>query len=248
MHQGEKERVAAFKARDAREFWRKQNLRPWVLAVCGAFDRDAILEEAQKLPIPATAELAIAAPVWGSARDLTLNLPGRKQGHLFLAFPTAGFEAEDEAGLELLQNILAGQSGLLFRSLRDEQSLGYTVTAMSWNAAKAGLLIFYIGTEPDKMDRAEEGFHKIIADLQRDELPGEELERGKNGMLGDYYRDHQSLGARSAEAASLLSLRRPPDAARALIDKAGILNAADLRETARKYLQLDKVYVVKVMP
>ncbi|MDR0827763.1 MAG: insulinase family protein [Desulfovibrio sp.] len=248
MQQGDKERVAAFKARDAREFWRKQNLRPWVLAVCGSFDREAILAEAQKLPIPAAAEIVMPAPVWGEVRDLALNLPQRNQGHLFLAFPTAGFAAEDEAELELLQNILAGQSGLLFRSLRDEQSLGYTVTAMSWKAAKAGLLIFYIGTEPGKMAQAEEGFHKIIADLQKDELPKEALERGKNGMLGDYYRDHQSLGARSAEAATLLSQRRSPDATRALIDKAASLNAADLRETARKYLHLDKVYVVRVMP
>ncbi|MDR2801439.1 MAG: insulinase family protein [Desulfovibrio sp.] len=248
LQQGEKERVAAFRAADAREFWRKQNLRSWTLSVCGLFDREAVLAAAQKLPVPAAGEVAVDSPVWGTDKELLLNLPGRNQGHLFMAFPTVGQGADDEAGLELLQNVLAGQSGLLFRDLRDEQGLGYTVTAMSWKAAKAGAMVFYIGTGPDKMDAAEDGFRRIIAGLAAENLPEEELERGRNSMLGDYYRDHQTLGARSAESALLVSQRRPLDAARTMIDKAATLTADDVRELARRYLRLDEAYIVKVLP
>ena len=165
-----------------------------------------------------------------------------------MIFPAVGYGNEDEAGLELMENILAGQSGLLFRDLRDEQSLGYTVTAFSWKSEKTGVLIFYIGTEPGKAAQAEAGFRDVIRKLHGELLPVEELERGKNQMTGDYYRDHQSLGSRSSEAASLAVLKLPLDYSRKLVEKAQGIDARTLQELARKYIQPDKSYMVKVLP
>lgn len=245
---GEKDRVAAFKASDARAFWERQVKQPWVLSVCGDFDRDAILKAAQSLPGPAAQERTPDAPAWSKDKTLDLHLADRNQGHLFLVFPTVGFGHEDEAALDVLQNVLAGQSGLLFRDLRDKQGLGYTVTAFPWKAEKAGALIFYIGTEPEKMEQAEQGFRAIIADLHKTPLDDAELTRGKNQIQGDYYRDHQSLASRSAEAAILTVLHRPLDAARKLVEAAQQVDAETLRAVATRYLQPDKVYIVKVLP
>ncbi|MDR2669424.1 MAG: insulinase family protein, partial [Desulfovibrio sp.] len=245
---GEKERIAAFKAKDAREFWRKQTLRPWTLSVCGTFDRAAIIAAAQKLPVPAAEEHSVPDPVWGAEKTLILRLPERRQAHLFMVFPTSGRGADDEAGLDLLENILSGQSGLLFRDLRDAQGLGYTVTAMSWKAEKTGALIFYIGTGPDTLERCREGFRKISADLRDTLLPEAEIERGKNLTAGDYYRGRQSLDSRGAEAASLVSLHLRPDYARKLVEQSAALTAEDLRELARRYLDPERAYFVEVLP
>lgn len=245
---GEKERVAQFSARDAREFWKTQSRQPWVLSVCGDFDREAILAAAKSLPAPTQKAVQPAVPAWGNERDLQLHLPGRNQAHLFMVFPTVGYGDKDEPGLDLLQNILAGQSGLLFRDLRDKQGLGYTVTAFPWKTEKAGALIFYIGTEPDKMEQAEQGFRSVIAALQSELLPAQELERGKNQMEGDYYRDHQSLASRSAESAILTVLGRPLDAARKLVEEARNVDAETLRALTRTYLDPDKAYMITVQP
>lgn len=245
---GEKERVAQFSAKDAKAFWHTQARQPWVLSVCGAFDREAILAAAKKLPMPADKESSPGEPLWNKDKALDLTLPGRNQAHLFLVFPTVGFGAPDEAALDLLQNILAGQSGLLFRDLRDNQGLGYTVTAFPWKAEKTGALIFYIGTEPDKMVQAEEGFRKVLEELKSSPLPEKELTRGKNQMQGDYYRDHQTLSSRSAEGAILTILHRPLDAARKLVEKAQDVDAAAIQAVARTYLQPEKAYIVKVLP
>jgi zinc protease len=245
---GEKERIAAFKAKDAREFWRRQTLRPWTLSVCGTFDREAIIAAAQKLPVPAAGENVVPDPVWGGEKQLTLHLPERNQAHLFMVFPTSGLGAEDEAGLDLLENILSGQSGLLFRDLRDAQGLGYTVTAMTWKAEKTGALIFYIGAAPENMERCREAFRAITAGLRDNLLPAAELERGKNLMTGDYYRSRQSLDSRGAEAASLISLGLKPDYVRTLMEKSSALRAEDLRELARKYLNPERAYLVEVLP
>lgn len=245
---GEKERVAKFTAKDAREFWREQTLYPWVMAVCGAYDKEAILAAVKKLPVPGKEQQEIPSPQWAADKTMDLHLKERNQAHLLMIFPTAGIGDADEAGLDLLQNILAGQSGLLFRDLRDKQGLGYSVTAFPWKTQKAGALIFYIGTEPEKMAQAEEGFRAVIKSLHETPLAEEELERGKNQMQGDYYREHQSLGSRSSEAGVLTVLGQPLDAARKLVDKARQVNAQALQSLAQKYLQADKAYIVKVLP
>ena len=246
--QGSKEAVGAFTRADVAGFWKSQATRPWVLSVCGTFDRNAVIAAAQKLPAPADKAPVITSPAWNQDKRMVISMPQRQQAHLLLVFPGVAAGSDDEPGLELLRNILAGQSGLLFRDLRDKQGLGYTVTAFQWQAPLTGTLMFYIGTEPDKLAQAHAGFSKVIGELHKDTLPEEELVRGKNQMRGDYVRARQRMSARSAEAASLALQGRPLDAEREVVEKAQTLTPADLQALARKYIVLDKAYTIEVLP
>lgn len=233
---------------DISGFWEQQARQPWVLAVAGDFDREQVLEFARSLPVPKNKGVRVDAPLWGKKKELDLSLPGRNQAHLMLVFKTVPVTDGDAPGLELLQNVLSGQSGLLFRELRDVQGLGYTVTAFNRLSQKAGYMVFYIGTEPGKVAQAEEGFRKILGELRDKPLPEAELVSGRNQMEGDYYRERQSLGSRAGEAASLSVLGYPLDFRRLQIDKAKALTPADLQKLARKYLIPEQAYVVKVLP
>ena len=246
--QGAKKSVANFTRKDAVSFWKQQSQKPWVLSVCGAFDRDAIIAAAKKLPAPTGKTPVIPSPIWTKKKELTISLPERNQAHLFMLFPAPPVGSEDEAGMNLLQNILAGQSGLLFRDLRDKQGLGYTVTAFQWQAPLAANIMFYIGTEPDKIAIAKEGFANVVASLHETLLPEKELVRGKNQMRGDHVRARQRMSARSAEAANLAILGRSLDAEQNVIDAAMRLTPEDIRDLARRYLVLDSAYVIKVLP
>ncbi len=245
---GQPDQVRAYGVKDIRDYWAKQTAQPWVLAVCGSFDRDEVLKLAQRLPVPSAQKPVPPAPVWTKESSLTLHLAGRNQAHLLLIFPTAGRAGADTPALELLQNILDGQSGLLFRDLRDEHGLGYTVTAWNWQASDAGFMAFYIGTDPGKLDAARQGFERVIGELRETPLNAEEINRGKNQMRGSYYRDHQRLGSRSNEAATLTTLGYDQDYNRQVIESAAKLNAAELQAIAQKYLIWDKAYTVVVQP
>lgn len=248
LSQGEAARVAEFTAKDGIDFWKDQSAYPWVLSVCGDFDRDAVLSAAAKLPVPGKRSQEILPPQWNAVHDLDLELKERNQAHLFMAFPTVGMGHEDEAGLDLLQSVLDGQSGLLFRDLRDVHGLGYTVTAFNWKSQKAGMLVFYIGTEPEKMEEAEMGFRRIIGDLHDKPVDDGDISRGKSQLNGDYYRSLQTVLARSSEAATLSLLGQPLDASRKLVDNAQHISATELQSLAEKYLQLEKAYIIKVLP
>lgn len=247
-HLGMPETVQKFGVTDVRGFWTQQVRQPWVMAVCGQYDREAIIRHAKELPAPDARPASLSAPNWNKDKGLDLHLPGRNQAHLMLVFPTAPLKSDDTPGLELMQAILSGQSGLLFRDLRDEQGLGYTVTAMNWQSEKAGFMIFYIGTEPGKLDQATQGFKDVIARLHADTLPDDELRRGKNQLEGDYYREHQRLGSRSSEAAVLTSQGYPLAFNKQVVDKAAKLDAEALRALARKYLKVEGAYIVRVLP
>lgn len=249
MPLGTVEGVNSFKVEQAMAYWNIQKDQPWVLSVCGNFDREEIVAAAKRLPAPQkTKPFMLAGPEWGKDKNLTLRLPGRNQSHVLLVFPTAPLGSEDSPALNLLQSVLSGMSGMLFTELRDKQRLGYTVTAIPWTAQQAGMLIFYIGTEPGKVEQAKKGFVEVVNDVCARELPADVLERGKNAIRGDYYRGMQSLGARSSESATMFILGMPLDASRQEIEKVAKITPAQLRQIAKKYLDMDKAYWVEVRP
>lgn len=245
---GTEEEVQRYTAEDIRHFWQRQVRQPWTMAVAGDFDRDAVIAFARSLPVPQDAGVSPAQPAWGTEKALKLSVPGRQQAHLMLIFKTVPLDHKDAPGLALLQNILAGQSGLLFRQLRDVEGLGYTVTAFNSVSQKSGHMSFYIGTTPEKLAAAKEGFMRIIKKLHEAPLPEAELQSGRNQMEGDYYRSRQSLASRSSEAATLTVLGRDLDAARQQIAAAGRLTPQDVQKLARTYLTLDDFYTVTVLP
>ena len=233
---------------DVQAFWKQQNAQPWILSVAGDFDREKVLAFARSLPVPTAPAVDVPQPTWGADKRLPLSLPGRQQAHLLLAFHAVPLDHPDAPALMLLESVLSGQSGLLFNKLRDEQGLGYTVTAFYRSLPEAGFMAFYIGTTPRNLDVARQGFSGIIKDLKTDLLPAELLAKGLNRMEGSYYRGRQSLGARADEAASERLLGQPQDFQKRLLENAAKVTPEQLREVARKYLLVDKMYEVTLLP
>ncbi len=233
---------------DVANFWKKQSVEPWVLSVAGDFDAEEVLAFARSLPKPEQTAVAVNAPTWTQEKKLAIHLPEREQAHHALIFKTVPNNHEDAAALELLQLALSGQSGLLFRELRDKQGLGYTVSVGKGFFPTTGYFLFYIGTEEQKLVQAREGFKGVIQDVQKDLLPLAEIEKAKNQMEGNYYRGIQSLGARAGEAALNLTLGQDLDFRKQFIAKAQKLTAEDLRRVAQKYLNMDDAYVIDVTP
>ncbi|MGE4538806.1 MAG: M16 family metallopeptidase [Desulfovibrio sp.] len=247
---GQPDTVRTFTAADVAGFWTAQRQRPWVMAVCGDFDPAAVRALADKLAKadgPAK-PFSFATPKWGEKREDTVHLPGRNQTHLLMVFPVPGLRSPDTPGLELLNNVLAGQSGLLFSRLRDGESLGYSVTSFLWQSDTTGFLAFYIGTSPDKAEAALDGFTRVAAQLRQTPLPDEMMLRAKNVLSGDYYRDRQALSSRSAEAARSLSQGLPLDNDRRVVEAAQSLTPENLKALAEKYLKPEAAYVFKVQP
>lgn len=252
LHQGTPEEVEKFGQSDIMRFWGRQSMQPFTIAVCGQFDADTIEAFATKISNTMTApgtQYSFTNPEWNTQREENLHLPDRNQSHLLMVFPTPGkIDNDTTARLELLKAALSGQSGLLFRDLRDKQGLAYTVTSLLWQSKETGFLALYIGTSPDKVEQSLEGFNKVVADLAATPLPEEELNRARNILLGDYYQEHQSLLSRSRQAASLITRGFDRHYEQDIIERAKSVTAKEIQELVKKYLDPEKAYLMKVTP
>ncbi|MDP2847879.1 MAG: pitrilysin family protein [Humidesulfovibrio sp.] len=250
---GDPAQVAGFTRSQAEAFWKRQAAQPFVLSVCGQFDEAQMTAFATALarelnPQGATPAQA-QAPQWKPKAKATLHLPERNQSHLFVIFKAPGrADQAMSARLQVLRAALAGQSGLLFRDMRDKQGLGYTVTAFLSQYKEAGFMAFYIGSDPDKLPQAMEGFRKAAADLAAKPLPQAELTRAKNILSGDYYQDRQSLMSRSREAAGALVQGFEREAELKLVEASQALTAEDVRQAAAAVLKWDEAFVLEVTP
>ncbi|MHC1700468.1 MAG: M16 family metallopeptidase [Humidesulfovibrio sp.] len=244
--------VARMTEAQARGFWARQTREPFVLSVCGQFDEARITAFAAALEKDLRVQpqaYALKTPTWNPKTAKTLHLKDRKQSHLLLVFPGPGREdRQASARLAVLRAALAGQSGLLFRDLRDKQGLGYTVTAFMAQSKHAGYMAFYIATDPDKVPQALEGFRKAAQDLRTRPLPADELARAKNILSGEYFQDRQSLLSRSGEAAGALVQGYERDIERLLVEAAQQAGAEDVRRAAEAVLKWDEAFVVQVEP
>jgi zinc protease len=248
---GQPGQVAGFTREQAADFWKRQSARPFVLSVCGQYDEAALTAFATALAGELSREPAARtpAPAWKPRERTALRLPGRNQSHLLVVFKAPGrADQEASARLSVLRAALAGQSGLLFRDLRDRQGLGYAVTAFLWQLREAGFLAFYIGTDPDKTAQSLEAFRTAAARLAATPLPEAELIRARNILSGDYYQDRQALLARSREAAGALVQGLALDAERRLVERAQSLGAEDIRQAAAEVLKWDEAFVLEVEP
>ncbi len=243
---GTEKTVAGFTKKDVEAFWARQKNQPWVVVFAGTYDREAAIAFAKSLPKAADRAVSVKEPSWSREKELKVDVPDRNKAHLIELWPTVPQGHKDAPALKLLKAILAGQSGLLFASMRDEQSLGYTVTAQNFFAEKAGFTTFYAGTEPDRVEEARAGFAKIVAELKEKDLPKELLEAGCNTLEGAYVRARQSLSSRAAEAAGEILLDLPRDFAWLEIEKARTLAPKDLREVVVRYFE--KPYVAVAIP
>ena len=238
--------LAGFNREKVASWWKKQQAMPWILSVSGSYDREAVIAFAKSFAKASQKAVSPAAPAWGSEKALTVHMPEKNKAHLMRIFRTVPAANEDVPALMMLDAVLSGQSGLLFSQMRDKDSLGYTVMSQNLFFPSTGLMLFYAGTEPGKLDAVKKGFSDIIKSVCDKPLGKDLLDAGYRTLEGNYIRSRQSLASRSSTAAKDLLLGLPYEHDRIQLDKARTLKPEDLQRVAKKYFR--DAYEVVLVP
>jgi zinc protease len=244
---GQPEDLAGYTPKRLSQVWSRQKECPWVLSVCGDCDPDRFVQWADALPGDSPfdrRELKIGPPGWNTEHSLHLPLNDRQQAHLLVVFPIPGLDHPSNASISLLKKILAGQNGILFRELRDKRGLGYTVAPMLWRIPHVGFLAFYIGTTPEGVEPAKEGFAQVIQMVQNGQLTDRDLIRAQRLLEVEYYRERQALGSRCSEAADLLIYDLGLDYFQSMLDQSRSTSMEEVQEAAKEYLVWDQAYSI----
>ena len=246
--EGDPSVVAKYTRKDVEAFWNRQSVRPWVLSVAGDFDRAEVENFARSLRAPSEKSLTSKAPVWTKEMSWRMTLPGRNQAVYLMLFPTVGADDADRPALRLLSESLSGFTGKLYQELREKQSLGYSVFPVDWAGKDTGFLAFGIIASPENLDKAKASFEAIVRDLRENLLPEETLNRAKAVAEADFYRARQSRAMRAGEGAANILNGHDLDYGRQCLEAMKAVDAATLRDMARKYLDLSKAYDLRVTP
>ncbi len=249
LHLGKKDYLQQVTPEDVRTFWEMQIQTPFVIAISGQVNMqelDGFVRNLQDIR-PAGAP-SPQAPQWGQEKQRQARLKDRTQAHLLRIYPVVGKTHQDTPGLKVLNRVLSGQGGMLFRELRDRQGLAYSVTSMLWQTPEAGFIALYIGTFADRTREALEGFEYVVDELKKTPLDEAGVERAANMLFGEYHRGRQTLSSRSREASSLLAQGLDLNFRKELIKLAKQVSPEDVQELACKYLDLEKSYLFEIIP
>jgi len=201
---GEPETVEALTETAVREWGMAIGSHRAVVVAVGDLEREEMLDALTPLASwPAAAEpdpTERLAP--GFHEDSGSERRDKAQSALAMAFPAVPSTSPDRYALAVMGSILSGMAGRLFEELRDKRSLAYTVIAVPWLRRRAGAMLTYIATSPDRESEARDEMLKELERLVKEKVPEVELERARRYSAGLVEMRQQNA---SAVASDILS-------------------------------------------
>jgi len=189
-------------------------------------------------PRPSRPSLA-PLPWAGGQGDSSIRvvLREKQQAALAMAFPGPARRDPDRAAAEVWAAVASGLGGRMFEALRDRRSLAYTVMASSWQRGRAGALITYIATSPEREDEARTAMLEELDRFIREPVSEAELTQAVSYLSGQAEVGRQSGAQLAGEILEawvsgngLSDLNDPGAAFRAV-------RAEDVLQVARRRLQ-----------
>ena len=145
---------------------------------------------------------ALDTPVsWCLATAPKLRVVVRQKTQTACAMVFPGPSRRDPAryAAEVWTAIASGLGGRLFEALRDRRSLAYTVMASSWQKARAGALLSYVATSPEREDEARREMLKELLRFADEAVTPAELSQARNYLVGQTAVNRQSGSAVAGE-------------------------------------------------
>ncbi len=189
---GEPESVATLDATAVADWARDLAARPAVVVAVGDLDAGQLLTGLEPLadwPGRPAGGPDGRDPLWTS--DCGHEDRQKAQTALAMAFPASPFGSPDRYATSVLSAVMSGLAGRLFDELREKRSLAYTVATMPWLAERAGTMLAYIATSPEREDEARDA---MLAELVRaaTDITADELERARQYGAGSVEVGRQS--------------------------------------------------------
>src|SRR5215470_4910133 len=119
----------------------------------------------------------------------------KAQGVLMVGFRGASLSSPDRYALELIDEASSDLGSRFFIRIREKMGLAYYVGASEMQGLVPGLFAFYLGTDPQKIERVKTEFLDEIHKLATEGLTPEELQRAKKKLIGQQEIANQSNDA-----------------------------------------------------
>jgi zinc protease len=179
---------------------------PWVFAATGPGTAESMAASLARVfarftPRAAPRLFASAGVTYPRRRQSLRFAKDREQSHLVYGYLGIAWDDPQRAALDVLVNVLGGHGGRLFRKLRDQESLAYSVSPIVSYGTHRGLVGSYIACAPAKEKQALAALEAEMLALTREPPRAEELDRARNFIVGTHEMGLQRSDARASTMA-----------------------------------------------
>ena len=120
------------------------------------------------------------------------SLKEKAQGVIMVGYRGADMFSQDRYALELIDEASSDLGSRFFVRIREQMGLAYYVGASQMQGLVPGLFLFYLGTDPQKIERVKTALLDEISKLAAEGLTNDELVRAKKKLLGQMQIANQS--------------------------------------------------------
>ena len=226
--------------------------RNGVLSIFGSVKTQEALELAKKDfgSLPAGEQLLTTPPVASpltSSIETSAERP-KQQAVVMKGFLGTSIASADRPALELIAEASSDLGSRFFNRIREKLGLAYFVGASNSTGLAPGAFVFFLGTDPKKVDLAKSEFNDEIAKLATEGLTPEELDRAKAKLLGGEAIHNQSHAALGGLCATNELLGLGYDHEKVRKEEIGKVTLDQIKRVAQKYFRDGKSVEVVVGP
>ena len=174
------------------------------------------------------------------------SLKEKAQCVLMVGFRGADIFSEDRSALELIDEASSDLGSRFFVRIREEMGLAYFVGASQMQGLVRGLFLFYLGTDPQKIEPVKAALLEEIGKLATEGLSDEELARAKKKLIGQQQIANQSNDSFGYMAALDELYGLGFEHYKALERDVARVTAEEVRRVAAKYF-LNRPYVLALV-
>lgn len=189
--------IESISAEDIVHFY-QHNVLPQnaVISIFGDIDPDDVLKRMIKYfavwrghkTLAAQDEMGFSFKSSKRGIDQTI-LVDKDEALVMVGFSAEDFYHPDRYGLEILGAMIGSPfKGRMFSEIRDREGLAYRLGGGFMPFKDAGMLRFYLLTEPESVEAAIASFHHVIADMMKNGITEEELSHAKSYLIGSHQR------------------------------------------------------------
>ncbi|MFH1459268.1 MAG: pitrilysin family protein [Candidatus Omnitrophota bacterium] len=186
----------AILVKNAHEFICADNL---VLAVFGDFD-DAdenyiiqLLEnKLKKMPFKSKKTKLEFREQKLTSQKIVQNRQEKEQAVLMLGFKGVNVYHEDRYVLECINELLSSPGSALYKRIREEYGLSYTLGGASINGLDSGYFFIYVATKSEFIDEIRKIIDEEITKIVQQSISEEKLTQVKNYLIGNKMVDLQT--------------------------------------------------------
>ena len=183
---------------------------------------------------------------------------GRRESHtefpteltrLEMAWHTPGFTDPNTPALDLLATILgSGRSSRLHRKVSEELKLVHSVSAYSYTPGDTGIFGIDAVLDPDKRQVAENAILAVFAEVKKNGITPEELEKGKRQTISSHLQQLTTMRGKASDLGSNWQLTRNLNFSTDYLKAIQKVTVKDLQKVLNEYFEESNLTVVSLNP